>query len=83
MRARLTSADHKAIAREVVRQMDAGTPWVLTIREAMKKAGFTSAASFHRWAKRMNLRSVKGARGRYAASSLTLAIQRASLGSFR
>lgn len=75
---KLDPDDHQAIAERVAVLMRTPAPTVLPLRDAMKRAGYSSISSFHDWARRIGLRSMRGARGRYAVNSIDSAVDRAA-----
>lgn len=75
---KLDPEDHKAIAEQVAVLLRTPAPSVLSMREAMKRCGFASTSSFHDWARKNGLRSMRGARGRYSVDSMDAAIERSS-----
>lgn len=75
---KLDPEDHKAIAEQVAALMRATAPNVRPLREAMRYCGLTSTRTFHKWARKNGLVSLRGARGRYSVDSMDAAIERSS-----
>ena len=48
------------------------------LKDAIRRCGFTSAYTFHQWARKVGLRSMKGARGRYSVDAIKSAVERAT-----
>ena len=58
--------------------MKPAAPLVVDLAEAMRLTGFSSDTAFHRWVTRVRLRSMRGAKGRYARSSIEAAVSGAA-----
>ena len=73
----LTDEDLEAIAKRVALVMQT-PPIAIPLRDAMKATGFASTASFHEWARKVGLHSMRAARGRYSVDSVKAAVERAA-----
>jgi hypothetical protein len=74
----LTDEDLDAIVQRVSEAIQRPPAIAIPLRDAMKLTGFTSTPAFHEWARKVGLRSMRDARGRYAIDSIRAACERAS-----